>query len=108
MPALFRAGYPHTEALRRVKATYAGFHGYVTTWMAEHRHLHEYLANRFGYRYFIEGFTLPPIPSGTHGQLDPLESAIAVLPVHITITLFMMSKELFHGRYDKLADVETE
>ena len=69
-PELFRCGYPHIEALRKAKATYAGFHGYVTKWIAEQSHLHEYLANRLGYWYFIDGFTLPPIPSGTHGQLD--------------------------------------
>lgn len=69
-PALFRCGYPHIEALRHVRATYAGFHGFVTKWIAEQRPLHEYLANRLGYWYFIEGFSLPPVPAGTHGLLE--------------------------------------
>lgn len=68
-PELFRDGFPHLDALRQVKATFAGFHGNVTTWMAEHPYLHEYLANRLGYWYFIDGFCLPPIPSGAHGLL---------------------------------------
>lgn len=69
-PKFFRGGYPHLDALRQVKATYAGFHGYVTKWIEEQPYLHEYLANRLGYWYFIEGFSLPPIPSGAHGCLD--------------------------------------
>ena len=69
-PELFRCGYPHIEALRGVKATYAGFHGFSTRWIAEQRPLHEYLANRLGYWYFIEGFSIPPIPEFTHGYLE--------------------------------------
>lgn len=50
-----------------MRATYAGFHGFVTKWIAEQRPLHEYLANRLGYWYFIEGFSLPPVPAAPTG-----------------------------------------
>lgn len=98
-PELFRGGYPHIEALRQVKATYAGFHGYVTTWIEQQRHLHEYLANRLGYWYFIEGFNLPPIPSGTHGQLELRISNRGYARAYheYTVRVFLENE---NGRYD--------
>ena len=61
----FCNGYRHIEALRGTQATYAGFHGHVSKWYAEQKNLHHYLANRLGYWYFINGFSLPHIVEGT-------------------------------------------
>ncbi len=61
----FCNGYRHIEALRDTNATYAGFHGHVSKWYSEQKNLHHYLANRLGYWYFINGFSLPPMVSGT-------------------------------------------
>ena len=60
----FCNGYRHIEALKGTQATYAGFHGHVSKWYAEQKNLHHYLANRLGYWYFINGFSLPPVVEG--------------------------------------------
>lgn len=65
MSERFCGGYRHIEALRDTNATYAGFHGAITTWYKDRKDMHHYLANRLGYWYFINGFTLPPLVSGT-------------------------------------------
>ena len=61
----FMNGYRHIEALKHTGASYAGFHGYITKWYAEQKDLHHYLANRLGYWYFINGFSLVDLISGT-------------------------------------------
>lgn len=61
----FEGGYRHIEALKHTGASYAGFHGYVTKWYAEQKDMHNYLANRLGYWYFVNGFSLVDLTSGT-------------------------------------------
>lgn len=58
----FKGGFPVIEALRTAKATYAGFHGYEDEWNKKCPYISEYLANRLGYWYFIEGID-PGTPS---------------------------------------------
>ncbi len=53
-------GLPLLEAVKRAHATFAGFHGYVDRWLEQYGYLHDYIANRLGYWYFVEGFELPP------------------------------------------------
>ena len=55
----FRDGYPYVEALKQAHATYAGFHGRMSEWYPAYKHLHEYIVNRLGYWYFIDGYALP-------------------------------------------------
>lgn len=57
-PDCFREGLPFIEALRRTHATYAGFHGYPRPWLERYPYLTDYLANRLGYWYFIDGLRL--------------------------------------------------
>lgn len=57
-PERYRDGYPFIEALRRTHATYAGFHGYPRPWLERYPYITEYLANRLGYWYFIDGLRL--------------------------------------------------
>lgn len=64
-PERFGGGFRHIEALRGTQSTYAGFHGHVSKWFSEQEDIHRYLANRLGYWYFINGFTLPPVVEGT-------------------------------------------
>ncbi len=52
----FKSGFPLLEGLKRAHATFAGFHGYVDKWMAENGDFHNYVANRLGYWYFIDGY----------------------------------------------------
>jgi len=58
-PERFRDGLTLLEALKNSHATYAGFHGYISEWWPKNQYLHEYLANRLGYWYFIHGAELP-------------------------------------------------
>ena len=60
----FRHGYPLIDALAKTHATYAGFHGYADKWLSEQRDLHEYLANRLGYWYFVPAIELPECVAG--------------------------------------------
>lgn len=57
-PDVFRDGLPFIEALRGVHATYAGFHGLPRPWLKQNYYLTEYLANRLGYWFFIDGMRL--------------------------------------------------
>ena len=63
-PERFGDGLRHIEALRKTNATYAGFHGHANQWYAERKNIHDYLANRLGYWYFINGLS-PTLLSGT-------------------------------------------
>jgi len=58
-PEAFRDGLSFIEALKNSQATFAGFHGYITEWWPKYKYLHEYLANRLGYWYFLQGVDLP-------------------------------------------------
>jgi hypothetical protein len=59
-PEVMKDGFPFLAAVERTHATYAGFHGYPRQWLEGHRYLTEYVANRLGYWYFLEGLDLPP------------------------------------------------
>jgi len=60
----FKDGLPLCEALRRAHASYCGFHGYPRPWLEKAPHLTEYLANRLGYWYFINGAEIPECVEG--------------------------------------------
>ena len=64
---LMDGGYRMIEALRRTHATYTGFHGDPYEWYEKHASYHDYIANRLGYWYFPEGYSLPPVSEG----IDP-------------------------------------
>lgn len=61
----FKGGYPIIEALRTAHATFAGFHGYEDEWHAKSPYLSDYLANRLGYWFFIDGIDLGSPCSGS-------------------------------------------
>lgn len=54
-PEHFKGGFPFLDAMRRIKCTYAGFHGYPVPWLEREPYLTEYAANRLGYWYFLDG-----------------------------------------------------
>jgi len=56
LPEYFKDGYPMLEGLKRSHATFAGFHGYVDRWLKDNINFHNYIANRLGYWYFIDGY----------------------------------------------------
>ena len=60
----FKGGFPVIEALRTSHATYAGFHGYEDEWHAKSPYISDYLANRLGYWFFIDGVDLGTPSSG--------------------------------------------
>lgn len=60
----FKDGLPLLEAVRRSKASYAGFHGYAAAWIGDNKYLADYIANRLGYWYFIKGAEIPECISG--------------------------------------------
>ncbi|HOD92757.1 MAG TPA: DUF4832 domain-containing protein [Clostridia bacterium] len=53
-----KSGFPFVEAMRKAKATFAGFHGYPRPWIERNLYMSEYAANRLGYWYFINGIAL--------------------------------------------------
>ena len=67
---VFRNGLPFIEALRNVHATYAGFHGLPRPWLKDQFYLTEYLANRLGYWYFIDGMRLTDFVHGCKNCID--------------------------------------
>lgn len=50
-----RDALPYMESLKESHATYSGFHGYAASWLKEYKPMTEYLANRLGYWYFVNG-----------------------------------------------------
>ena len=60
----FKGGFPVIEALRTAHATYAGFHGYEDEWHRKNPYIGDYLANRLGYWFFIEGIDVGTPSSG--------------------------------------------
>lgn len=68
VPERFGDGFRHIDALRNANATYAGFHGHANQWYAERKNMHDYLANRLGYWYFINGLS-PTLLSGSRPVL---------------------------------------
>lgn len=68
-PDRFAAGLPFIEACRRAHATYAGFHGYPRPWLKQFPYLTEYLANRLGYWYFVDGLRLTDFQAGADNCL---------------------------------------
>lgn len=69
-PDVYRDGFPFVEALRRVRATYAGFHGLPRPWLEKYYYITEYLANRLGYWFFIDGIRLTDLYSGCVNSVD--------------------------------------
>lgn len=61
----FRNALPYMESLRESHATYSGFHGYVKPWIEKNRAMTEYLANRLGYWYLINGAEFMDAQSGS-------------------------------------------
>ena len=57
-------GFRMIEAMRRTHATYSGFHGDPYRWYEQYAAYHDYAANRLGYWYFIEGYSLPTVTEG--------------------------------------------
>ncbi len=57
-PERLKEGLPMIEALRTAHATYAGFHGYEKEWLGRNPYLSDYIANRLGYWFFIDGIDL--------------------------------------------------
>lgn len=68
-PEALRDGLGFMEALKTAGASYAGFHGYVSQWYPQNRCVHDYITNHLGYWYFIDGFALPDLISGTKAIL---------------------------------------
>ena len=64
-PDRFRGGLTVIEALHTAHATYAGFHGYEDKWLERAEYLNDYLANRLGYWFFIDGVDIGYPTSGT-------------------------------------------
>lgn len=60
----FKGGLPYLESLRESAATYTGFHGSASLWMEKNKYLSEYIANRIGYWYFVDGIELLEPVSG--------------------------------------------
>lgn len=69
-PKVWRDGFPFVEALRRTHATYAGFHGRPRPWLEKQYWITEYLANRLGYWYFIEGYRCTELKAGFVNYAD--------------------------------------
>ncbi len=67
-PDDFKDGFPYLEALKTARATFSGFHGYVSPWIQQNRYFTEYCANRLGYWYFINGLTLAHPVSGLKSE----------------------------------------
>lgn len=69
----YDGGLRALETMRRTHATYMGFHGDPYVWYGENRFLHDWIANRLGYWYFLEGFALTgegePLRRGTDAEL---------------------------------------
>ena len=59
-----KEGLPMIEAVRNAHATYAGFHGYENEWLERNPYLSDYIANRLGYWFFIDGIDLGTPSSG--------------------------------------------
>lgn len=66
---VMEGGFRLLEAMRRTHATYAGFHGDAYAWYARHAGFHDYAANRLGYWYFVEGYSLPELAQGLNARL---------------------------------------
>lgn len=67
-------GWRMLDAIKRTHASFAGFHGDAYAWYAQNKGFHDYVANRLGYWYFIEGYEYP----------DILEQSDAFLTLHLS------------------------
>lgn len=80
-PERAKSGLPYIEALRQAHATYSGFHHWVREWHQNNEYLHDYIANRLGYWYFIDGYALPnevPVKAKAILTIDVHNSGFAV------------------------------
>lgn len=66
----FKSGFPFLSAMMRVRATFAGFHGYPRPWLEKYPDFTEYCANRLGYWYFIEGVDVPEVVLGVSNSIS--------------------------------------
>ena len=62
----YKMGLPLIEACRRSHATYCGFHAYPRPWLEKWPYLAEFLANKLGYWYFVDGAEIPECVSGLY------------------------------------------
>ena len=85
------------EAMRRTHATYAGFHGDIYHWYDRHREFHDYAANRLGYWYFLEGFSLPPLVQGLDAFLTLTLTNRGFAPAYHRCALKISLRDA-HGR----------
>ncbi len=69
-PDVYKNGFPFIEALRRSHATYAGFHGLPRPWLRDHYAITDYLANRLGYWFFIDGMRITDFIYGCNNYID--------------------------------------
>lgn len=64
-----RDALPYMESLRESHATYSGFHGFTGIWLKKFKPMTDYLANRLGYWYFINGAEFMNAQSGARSIL---------------------------------------
>ena len=86
-PEHFRQGLPFLEAMRRTHCTFAGFHGDPRPWLNREPYFTEYCANRLGYWYFLKGYELPVVQSGTMNLLRLWVENRGVAPAYHPYTL---------------------
>jgi len=55
----YDGGFKGLETMKHLHTTYMGFHGDPYEWFENNKAVHEMIANRLGYWYFIEGYELP-------------------------------------------------
>ncbi len=63
-------GLRYLESLRDSGATYTGFHGFPGPWLEKYSAMTEYMANRLGYWYFVNGARFMDANSGQKSLLE--------------------------------------
>lgn len=70
LDVLYKSGLPYLEAMKNLKATFAGFHGYPREYVSENPHFYEYCANRLGYWFFLNGARIGKLFADTTCTMD--------------------------------------
>ncbi len=91
----FRDGFSYLEALKQAHATYTGFHGAISEWYPKYKHLHDYIANRLGYWYFIDGYALPN---------EVYSNATAVLTIDVHNSGFSVAYNKYEAKLKLVAN----
>ena len=91
----FRDGFSYLEALKQAHATYAGFHGSMSKWYPAYKYLHEYIANRLGYWYFIDGYALPD---------EVISNAKSILTLDVQNLGFAVAYNKYEARVRLMSD----